>query len=72
MRGLSEEHIDFEVFEPAAHIIPFVFNSPHSGRHYSRDFMAQSRLDGLTIRKSEDVYTWMSCLHLPSRSARRC
>lgn len=56
MRGPAGENIDFEVFEPAAHTIPFVFNSPHSGRRYSREFMAQSRLDPLTIRKSEDVY----------------
>ncbi|GGA64315.1 N-formylglutamate amidohydrolase [Nitratireductor aestuarii] len=36
--------------------IPFVFNSPHSGRHYPPRFLAMSRLDSLSIRRSEDCY----------------
>ena len=56
MAGSLEESNHFEVFEPAAHRIPFVFNSPHSGRCYTREFMAQSRLDPLAIRRSEDHY----------------
>lgn len=46
----------FEVIEPGAHRIPFVFNSPHSGREYSAEFLAQSRLDPVSIRRSEDHY----------------
>lgn len=46
----------FEVREPALQRIPFVFNSPHSGRVYTRDFLDQSRLDSMTIRRSEDHY----------------
>lgn len=34
---------------------PFVFNSPHSGRHYSPYFLGQSRLSPLLLRKSEDA-----------------
>lgn len=30
--------------------------SPHSGRIYPRDFLAQSRLDPLALRKSEDCF----------------
>jgi N-formylglutamate deformylase len=56
MRGPVGENVDFEVFEPVAHTIPFVFNSPHSGRNYTRAFMSQSRLDAMTIRRSEDHY----------------
>jgi N-formylglutamate deformylase len=56
MRWSQGENVGFEVFEPSDHRIPFVFNSPHSGRHYSRAFMAQSRLDALSIRRSEDHY----------------
>lgn len=37
--------------------MPFVFNSPHSGRVYPEAFLAASRLDALTLRKSED--TWV-------------
>lgn len=36
--------------------IPFVFNSPHSGRVYPQKFLEASRLDALTLRKSEDSY----------------
>lgn len=34
---------------------PFVFNSPHSGRHYTAEFLAQSRLSPLLLRRSEDA-----------------
>ncbi|MGO8499653.1 N-formylglutamate amidohydrolase, partial [Rhizobium ruizarguesonis] len=36
--------------------IPFVYNSPHSGRIYPPEFIAQSRLEGIAIRLSEDHY----------------
>lgn len=42
------------VLAPAVQTSPFVFCSPHSGRIYPRRFLAQSRLDPLTLRKSED------------------
>lgn len=47
---------DYEVREPAVHTIPFVFNSPHSGRNYTAAFLEQSRLDAHTIRRSEDHF----------------
>ncbi len=46
----------FEILHPVVHSAPFVFNSPHSGRSYPRGFLEQSRLDALTIRRSEDCY----------------
>jgi N-formylglutamate amidohydrolase len=46
----------FAVDEPAAHILPFVFNTGHSGAVYPPDFVAASRLDALTLRRSEDAY----------------
>ncbi len=46
----------FEVVNPLAHTIPFVFNSPHSGRNYTREFVGQSRLNELGIRRSEDHF----------------
>ena len=36
--------------------VPFVFNSPHSGRHYPERFLAMTRLDRNAIRRSEDCY----------------
>ncbi|WP_436639121.1 N-formylglutamate amidohydrolase [Microbaculum sp. FT89] len=35
---------------------PFVFNSPHSGRHYPRTFLKASKLDTMTLRRSEDTF----------------
>jgi N-formylglutamate amidohydrolase len=46
----------FDVLAPEAQTAPFVLCSPHSGRVYSRRFLAQSRLDPLTLRKSEDCF----------------
>ena len=42
--------------EPGHPPSPLVFASPHSGRHYPSDLMAQSALDGEAIRRSEDAY----------------
>ncbi|MES0811887.1 N-formylglutamate amidohydrolase [Roseibium sp. SCPC15] len=46
----------FDVLCPADQRLPYVFNSPHSGRQYSKDFLASSRLDENSIRRSEDAY----------------
>ncbi|MGZ5917059.1 MAG: N-formylglutamate amidohydrolase [Methyloceanibacter sp.] len=46
----------FEVARPTPLKAPFVFNSPHSGRVYPRAFLSASRLDALTLRRSEDAY----------------
>lgn len=46
----------FEVRASAVQRVPFVFNSPHSGRHYPERFLAMSRLDRSAIRRSEDCY----------------
>lgn len=48
--------LPFEIRSPAEQRIPFVFNSPHSGRHYPAQFLSQSRLDANGIRKSEDSF----------------
>ncbi len=44
------------VLTRAAQSRPLVFASPHSGRHYPASLMAATRLDGLSIRQSEDGY----------------
>jgi N-formylglutamate amidohydrolase len=44
----------FSVARPLEQTAPFVVCSPHSGRHYTRTFLDQSRLDPLTLRRSED------------------
>ena len=46
----------FEILEPDILATPLVFNSPHSGRVYPRRFLQSSRLDALTLRRSEDAF----------------
>ena len=54
--GLSEFDPAFEVLQPAGFGQPIVMNSPHSGAHYPAAFLAASRLDPLTLRRSEDAF----------------
>src|SRR6266536_2315134 len=53
-----KEELDppFETLEPADWRGPVVFNSPHSGNVYPRAFLAASRLDVATLRRSEDSF----------------
>jgi N-formylglutamate amidohydrolase len=46
----------FDIVEPRELAAPLVLNSPHSGAKYPPRFLAQSRLDPLTLRKSEDAF----------------
>lgn len=46
----------FEILEPEARSSPVTFNSPHSGARYPAGFLAASRLDPRTLRRSEDAY----------------
>jgi N-formylglutamate deformylase len=42
--------------QPAGRLVPVILTSPHSGRIYSSDFLASSRLNPLSIRRSEDSF----------------
>ncbi len=44
------------LLRPPRQTSPFIFASPHSGRSYPAGFVRQTRLDPLTLRKSEDAY----------------
>ena len=46
----------FEILEPAEWSGPVVFNSPHSGNVYPPAFLAASRLDLASLRRSEDSF----------------
>jgi N-formylglutamate amidohydrolase len=46
----------FTITAPETQSAPFVLCSPHSGRVYPRQFLDQSRLDPVTLRKSEDCF----------------
>ncbi len=45
-----------EIIEPERQTLPLVFASPHSGSDYPPDFLASSRLDPISLRRSEDSF----------------
>jgi N-formylglutamate amidohydrolase len=45
-----------DVFRPESQSAPVVFASPHSGRDYRPEFIAQSGLDATALRRSEDAF----------------
>ncbi len=49
-------HPPFEIQVPDDQTVPFVFNSPHSGRTYPHPFLSESQLDAIEIRRSEDYF----------------
>ena len=60
---MDDAHATLDLFDTVLHIaapavqtIPLVLASPHSGRDYPREFVAQSALDALTLRRSEDSF----------------
>jgi N-formylglutamate amidohydrolase len=54
LAGLLAE--PFRVIRPQIQAVPFVFASGHSGRRYPKSLIAKSRLDPLTLRRSEDAF----------------
>lgn len=54
LAGLVRE--PYRLHRPLTHKTPFVFASPHSGRAYPEDFVAQSRLSFNALRRSEDAF----------------
>jgi N-formylglutamate amidohydrolase len=46
----------YVVVEPSAQTVPFIFNVPHAGAVYPTSFLAESRLDAMALRRSEDAF----------------
>ena len=46
----------FRLDRPTRQRVPFLFASPHSGRLYPASLLKRSRLDSLTLRRSEDAF----------------
>ncbi len=46
----------FDLIEPTAPPVPFVFSAPHSGTTYPKSLLSRARLDRLTLRRSEDTF----------------
>jgi N-formylglutamate deformylase len=56
MTQFDELSPPFEIAEPDVWRAPIIFNSPHSGSIYPREFLAASRIDEATLRRSEDAF----------------
>jgi len=56
MKTRTLNSASWEVRAPAELTAPVVFSSPHSGRQYSDAFVAASRLDAPTLKRSEDSF----------------
>src|SRR6267154_1431189 len=52
--GVSEGALDCR--QPQRRTLPLVLASPHSGRGYPADLIGASRLDPVTLRRSEDSF----------------
>ena len=52
----SDQEDSWEVHAPTEQTTPVVVASPHSGRDYPADFVANSPLDLLALRRSEDSF----------------
>ncbi len=50
------ENAPFRLDRPVRQTVPFAFASPHSGRHYPASLLSRSRLDAITLRRSEDAF----------------
>jgi len=59
----------FALYRPAGPAGAFVFSSPHSGRYYPDSFKQASRLDEITLRRSEDSYVDELFLGAPETGA---
>ena len=49
----------YDLALPVVRDTSVIFSSPHSGRRYTKGFLAQTQLDGLSIRSSEDAFVDM-------------
>jgi N-formylglutamate deformylase len=58
-----------QLFQPVQQTVPLVFASPHSGRDYPAQFVADARLDALSLRRSEDGFVDELFLQAPSFGA---
>ena len=59
----------FAVLAPARLTSPLVFNSPHSGTVYPDDLLASTRLDRISLRRSEDSFVDMLFADAPHYGA---
>ena len=56
--GLPERQVEppFVLIEPLRRTAPIIFASPHSGRRYPPELLADARVSLISLRRSEDAY----------------
>ena len=59
----------FLLHRPRVQAAPIILSSPHSGRHYPAAFLADSRLDPVALRRSEDGFVEEIFAGAPERGA---
>lgn len=52
----SEAELPFVLIEPLRRTAPLIFASPHSGRRYPPELLADARVSLISLRRSEDAY----------------
>lgn len=52
----AKTELPYVLIEPIRRTAPLIFASPHSGRRYPADLLANSRLGLLSLRRTEDAY----------------
>lgn len=55
MRRPAESSV-YDLRQAAGRVVPLIVASPHSGANYPEDLLSSSRLDPLTLRRSEDCF----------------
>ena len=59
----------YYIDHPTLQTTPLIFASPHSGRDYPPDFVANSQLDPVSLRRSEDAFVDNLFAAAPSKGA---
>ncbi|MBI3439281.1 MAG: N-formylglutamate amidohydrolase [Proteobacteria bacterium] len=52
----TKPDLPFVLIEPLRRTAPLIFSSPHSGRRYPPELLAQTRVGLISLRRSEDAY----------------
>ena len=68
-RTRTPDELPYTVVRPERQTMPLVLASPHSGRNYPLDLLANSRLNPLNLRRSEDSFVDELFADAPSHGA---
>lgn len=55
-QAVVQSELPFVLIEPLRRTTPLIFASPHSGRRYPAELLADARVSLISLRRSEDAY----------------